>query len=153
MRDIEEHIRHIHQVGARVAAEADDLHADAHLLYGTDGRSEVAIARHDNRNVQISRGLEHVDDQLDVQVGLDPAVAVLANVLADHLVAAARQKGVKLPLVIVFGIQARIRIGAHEVSAGRCCLEQRYVINVDARRLGGVEDVRHVHEDGDVLAH
>ena len=70
-----------------VAAEADDLAADAHLLDGADGRGEVAVARHDDGDVEVSRGLHHVDDELDVEVGLDLAVAVLADVLAHDLVA------------------------------------------------------------------
>ena len=103
----------------RVAAEADDLDADAHLLDGPDGRGEVAVARHDDRDVEVPGGLHHVDDELDVEVGLDLAVAVLADVLADDLVVVPRQEGMEVALVLVVGVEARVRIGADEVPARR----------------------------------
>ncbi len=128
-------------------------HADAHLLDGPDGRREVAVAGHDDRDVEVPGGLHHVDDELDVEVRLDLAVAVLADVLADDLVVAAAQEVVEVALVLVVGIEAGVGVRAHEVAAGRGRLQQRDVIDVHAGRLGRIEDVRHVHEDGDVLAH
>ena len=99
-----------------VAAEADDLDADAHLLDGADGRGEVAVAGHDDGDVEVPGRLHHVDDELDVEVRLDLAVAVLADVLADDLVAVAAQEVVELALVLVLRVQPRVRVGAHEVA-------------------------------------
>ncbi len=150
--DVGELVGDLDQVGRGVAAEADDLAADAHLLDGPDGRGEVTVARHDDGDVQVPRGLHHVDDELDVEVGLDLAVAVLADVLADDLVAVPAQEVMEVPLVLVVRVEARVCIGAHEVASGRGRLEERDVIDVHAGGLGRIEDVRHVHEDGDVLA-
>ena len=116
--DIGELVGSVDQVGRRVAAEADDLDAHAHFLDGADGGREVAIARHDDGDVEVARGLHEVDHELDVKVGLDPAIAVLADVLADDLVAAPRQEGVKLALVVVLGVQPGVCVGAHEVAPG-----------------------------------
>jgi hypothetical protein len=63
------------------------------------------VARHDDRDVQVPGRLHHVDDELDVEVGLDLAVAVLADVLADDLVAVAAQEVMEVPLVLVVGVQ------------------------------------------------
>ena len=128
-------------------------HADAHLLDGADGRREVAVARHDDRDVQVAGRLHQVDDELDVEVRLDLAVAVLADVLADDLVVVPRQERVELALVLVVRVQPGVGVGAHEIAPGGGRLQQRDVVDVHAGRLGRVEDVRHVHEDGDVLAH
>ena len=92
--------------------------ADAHLLDGADGRREVAVAGHDDRDVQVPGGLHHVDDELDVEVRLDLAVAVFADVLADDLVAVAAQEVMEVPLVLVVGVEPRIRIRAHDVATG-----------------------------------
>ena len=151
--DVGEQVGDVDQVRAGVAAEADDLDADAHLLDGADGAGEVTVARHDDRDVEVARRLHHVDDELDVEVRLDAAVAVLADVLADDLVAVPRQEGVELALVVVLRVQPGVCVGADEIASGGGRLEQRDVIDVHAGRLGRVEDVRHVHEDGDVLAH
>ena len=75
MDDVRELVRDVDQVGRRVAAEADDLDPDAHLLDGPDRRGEVPVARHDDRDVEVPGGLHHVDDELDVEVRLDLAVA------------------------------------------------------------------------------
>ena len=76
-----------------------------------------------------------------------------ADVLADDLVVAPAQEIVEVALVLVVRGEARISVGAHEVAPGRSRLEERDVIDVHAGGLGRIEDVRHVHEDGDVLAH
>ena len=131
----------------------DDLDAHAHLLDGTDGRSEVAVARHDDRDVEVPGGLHHVDDELDVEVRLDLAVAVLPDVLAHDLVAAPAEEVVEVPLVLVVRVEARVRVCANEVATRAPRLQQRDVVDVHTGRLGRVEDVRNVNEDGDVLAH
>ncbi len=95
----------------------------------------------------------HVDDQLDVEVRLDAAIAVLADVLADHLVPGAGKEGVELALVLVLRVEAGVGVRANEIAAGGGGLEQGDVIDVHPGRLGGVEDVGNVHEDGHVLAH
>ena len=151
--DVRELVGDLDQVGAGVAAEADDLDADALLLDRADGRREVTVAGDDDRDVEVSGRLHHVDDQLDVEVRLDLAVAVLADVLADDLVVAPAQEVVEVALVLVVWVEARVGVGTHEVAPGRCRLEERDVIDVHARGLGRIEDIRHVHEDGDVLAH
>ena len=150
--DVDERVGDLDEVGAGVAAEADDLDADAHLLHGPDGRREVAVTGDDDGDVQVLGGAHHVHDQLDVEVGLDLPVAVLADVLADDLVAAAGQEGVELALVLVVRVEARVGVRAHEVPAGGGRLQQRRVVDVHAGRLGRVEDVRDVDEDGDILA-
>ena len=151
--DVGEQVGHLDEVGAGVAAEADDLDPDALLLDGADGRREVAVAGHHDSDVEVAGRLHHVDDQLDIEVRLDLAVAVLADVLADDLVVAPSQEVVEIALVLVVRVEARVRIGAHEIATGRGRLEERDVIDVHARGLGRIEDVRYVHEDGDVLAH
>ncbi|MFN8629324.1 MAG: hypothetical protein U0838_03100 [Chloroflexota bacterium] len=150
--DVGELVRDVDQVRGRVAAERDHLDPHAHLLDGADGRGEVAVARHDDRDVEVSRGLHHVDDEFDVEVGLDLAVAVLPDVLAHHLVVVAGEELVEVALVLVLGVEAGIGIRADEISSSGGRLQQRDVVDVHAGRLGRVEDVRHVHEDGDVLA-
>src|SRR4029453_11417709 len=99
--DVGEEVGDLDQVRRRVAAEADDLDPDAHLLDGADRRREVAVPRHDDRDVEVAGGLHEVDDELDVEVGLDLAVAVLADVLADDLVVVPRQEGAEVALVFV----------------------------------------------------
>ena len=116
-------------------------------------RGEVAVARHDDGDVEVARGLHQVDDELDVEVRLDLAVAVLADVLADDLVLVAREELVEVALVLVVRVEPGIGIRADEIASGGGRLQQRDVVDVHAGRLGRVEDVRHVHEDGDVLAH
>ena len=151
--DVGELVGDLDEVRAGVAAEADDLDADALLLDRPDGRREVAVARHDDGDVQVPGRLHHVDDELDVEVRLDLAVAVLADVLADDLVVAAAQEVVEVALVLVVRVEPGVCVGAHEVAPGGCRLQQGDVVDVHARGLGRIEDVRHVHEDGDVLAH
>ena len=80
--------------------------AHAHLLDGADGRGEIAVARHDDRDIEVPRRLHHVDDELDVEVGLDLAVAVLADVLADDLVAVPAQEVMEVALVLVLRVEA-----------------------------------------------
>ena len=151
--DLVEVVADLLEVRAGVAAEADDLDADAHLLHGPDGRREVAVAGHDDRDVDVLRQAHQIDHEFDVQVRLDAAVAVLPDVLADDLVAAALEEVMEVALVVVLRIQAGVRVGAHEVAARSGRLEERDVVDVHAGGLGRIEDVRHVHEDGDVLAH
>ena len=117
--DVGEQVGDLDEVRAGVAAEADDLDADALLLDRADGRREVAVAGDDDRDVQVPGRLHHVDDELDVEVGLDLAVAVLADVLADDLVVAAAQEVVEVALVLVVRVEPRIGVGAHEIAAGR----------------------------------
>ena len=150
--DVAELVRDLDEVRAGVAAEADDLDADAHLLDGADGRREVAVAGHDDRDIEVPSRLHHVDDELDVEVGLDLAVAVFADVLADDLVPVAAKEVVEVPLILVVGVEPRVGICANEIAPGPGRLEERDVIDVHAGGLGRIEDVRHVHEDGDVLA-
>ncbi len=151
--DVREHVGHVDEVGAGIAPEAHHLDTHAQLLDGADGGREVTVAGDHDRDVDVLRHAHQVDHELDVQVRLDPSVAVLADVLAHDLVAGATQEGVELPLVLVLGIETRVGIGAHEVAARGGCLEERDIVDVDARGLCRIEDVRHVHEDGDVLAH
>src|SRR5206468_9683512 len=68
-------------------------------------------------------------------------------------VAVPAEEVVEVALVLVVRIEARVRVRAHEVPAGAARLQKRDVVDVHAGRLGRVEDVRHVNEDGDVLAH
>ena len=151
--DVGELVGDLDEVGARVATEADDLDADALLLDRPDRRGEVAVTGHHDGDVEVPGRLHHVDDELDVEVRLDLAVAVLADVLAHDLVVAPAQEVVEVALVLVVRVEARVGIRPHEIAAGRGRLEQRDVVDVHAGRLGRIEDVRHVHEDGDVLAH
>ncbi len=153
LRDVGEQVRDLDQVAGGVAAEAHDLDPDAHLLDGPDRGGEVAVTRDHDRDVEVAGGLHQVDDELDVEVRLDLAVAVLADVLADDLVVVPRQEGVEVALVLVVGVEPRVCVRADEIAPGGGRLEQRDVVDVRAGRLGRVEDVRHVHEDGDVLAH
>src|SRR4029078_5762444 len=69
------------------------------------------------------------------------------------LVVVPGEEGMEVALVLVVGIEARVRIGAYEVPTRGGRLQTRELIAVHAGRLGRVEDVRHVHEDGDVLTH
>ena len=59
----------------------------------------------------------------------------------------------EVALVLVVRVEPGVCVRADEVAPGGGRLEQRDVIDVHAGRLGRIEDVRHVHEDGDVLAH
>ena len=104
-------------------------------------------------DVEVAGGLHQVDDELDVEVRLDLAVAVLADVLADDLVLVPREELVEVALVLVVRVEPGIGIRADEIASGGGRLQQRDVVDIHAGRLGRVEDVRHVHEDGDVLAH
>jgi hypothetical protein len=60
---------------------------------------------------------------------------------------------VEIALVLVVRVEPGVGVRPDEIAPGRRRFEQRDVIDVDAGGLGRVEDVRHVHEDGDVLAH
>jgi hypothetical protein len=151
--DVVEGVCHLDQIRAGVAPEADYFDADSHFLDRTDGWRKVPIATDDDRDVQVSGRLHHVDDKLDVEVRLDLAVAVLANVLAHDFVAVTGKEGMEVALILVVGIQTCVCIGPHEVSPGNRCLQQRHVVDVRAGCLGRVEDVRHVYEDGDVFTH
>ncbi len=64
----------------------------------------------------------------------------------------AAQEVVEIALVLVIGIQAGICIRANQVAPGGGGFEHGHVIDVHAGRLGRIEDVRHIYEDGDVLA-
>jgi len=101
-----------------VAPEADHLDPDPHLLDGPDGGGEVAVAGDDDRDVEVSGRLHHVDDELDVEVGLDLAVAVLANVLADDLEAVPVEERVEVALVLVLRSRPVRRRPARGVAAG-----------------------------------
>ena len=92
MSDIGKDVRDLDQVRAGIAAEADDFDTNPHLLDGTDGGGKVAVAADHDGHVEVPCRLHHVDDELDVEVGLDLAVAVLANVLAHDLVVVASQE-------------------------------------------------------------
>ena len=59
----------------------------------------------------------------------------------------------EVALILVFGIQTGIRICAHEIATGHSRLEQGDIVDVGTGRFGGIENIRHVYEDGDVLAH
>src|SRR3954452_14337607 len=59
----------------------------------------------------------------------------------------------EVPLGFVLGIEGRISGRADEGAARGGPLQQRDVVDINAGGLGRVEDVRHVYEDGDVLAH
>ena len=87
-----EFVGHGEQVGAGVRSEADDLASDAFVLEGSDGGSEIFVARDDDSNVTAIGQSEQVDHQLDVEVGLDPPVAELPNVLGDHPVSVSPRK-------------------------------------------------------------
>src|SRR3972149_6628467 len=138
--DVDEGVGDVDEVGAGVAAEADDLDPHAHLLHGPDGRREVPVAGDDDRDVEVLRGAHHVHDELDVEVRLDLAVAVLADVLADDLVAAACKEAVELALVLVLGVEPRVGVGAGEGPPRRRRLQQRHVVDVHAGRPRRVED-------------
>ena len=103
--------------------------------------------------VEVARGLHQVHDELDVEVRLDLAVAVLADVLADHLVLVAGEELVEVALVLVVRVEPGVGVRADEIPSGGGRLQQRDVVDVHAGGLGRIEDVRDVHEDGDVLAH
>jgi hypothetical protein len=109
-----------------------------------------AVARHDDGDVEVARGLHQVDHELDVEVGLTLLVAVLADVLLTTLYWLRRGTGGSCA---GFVRRARYGIRADEIASGGGRLQQRDVVDVHAGRLGRVEDVRHVYEDGDVLAH
>ena len=151
--DVDEHVSNVHEVAAGVAAEADDLHARAHLLHGGDRRCEVTIAGNDDGDVQLVAHPHQVHDELDVKVGLDAAIAVLADVLAHDLVAAAGKEGMELALVLVLRVEAGVGVGAYEVATRRGGVEEGDIVDVDAGGLGRIKDIRYVYEDGDVLAH
>ena len=133
--------------------EADHLAAHALVLEGTDGGGEVAVARDDDGDVHPLGEAEQVHHQLDVQVGLDAAIAELADVLVNDLVAVLAQEVDELALVLVLGIQSRIGVGANQVAPLGSGLEQGDVIDVDLLPTGRVVKVGHVNEDGHVLAH
>ena len=59
----------------------------------------------------------------------------------------------EVALVLVVGVEPRVGVCPDQVTARRCRPQQRDVVDVHAGRLGRIKDVRHVHEDGDVLAH
>ena len=77
---------------------------------------EVAVARDHHRDVQVAGGLHEVHHELDVEVGLDLPITVLADVLAHDLVVVARQELVELALVLVLRVEPRIGVGAHEIA-------------------------------------
>ena len=95
-------------------------HADAHLLDRADGRREVAVAGNHDRDIEVPGRLHHVDDQLDVEVGLDLPVAVLADVLADDLVAVPREEGMEVALVLVVRVEPGIGVCPDEVASSAC---------------------------------
>ena len=96
---------------------------------------------------------EHVDDQLDVQVRLDAAVAELADVLVNDLVAVLVEEVEELALVLVLRVEPGIGIGANEVAALGGVLQQGDVVDVDILAAGGVVKVGDVNEHRHVLAH
>ena len=59
----------------------------------------------------------------------------------------------EVALVFVLGIETGVGVGADEVAPRDRSFEKRDVVDVCAGRLCRVKDVRHVYEDGDVLAH
>ena len=59
----------------------------------------------------------------------------------------------EIALIFIVRIETGVGVSPHEIATRGGRLEQRDVVDVHAGRLGRVEDVRHVHEDGDVLAH
>ena len=64
-----------------------------------------------------------------------------------------RKEAVEVPLVLVLGVQPRICVRSDEIASGHGRFEQRDVVDIRARRLRRIENIRHVYEDGDVPAH
>jgi hypothetical protein len=89
------------------------------LLHSRDGRGEVPVAGDHDSDVEFLTHAHHVDHQLDIEVGLDAPITVLADVLAHHLVAAAGEEGVELALVLILRIESGVGVGAHEVATSR----------------------------------
>ena len=108
--DVDEQVRDFDQVRAGVAAEADDLDADA---LSAARRGWPARSRRRRTRRRRCRGCWAVRIMSTTssmsRFALTLPVAVLANVLADDLVAAAAKEGVELALVLVVGVQARCR--------------------------------------------
>ena len=153
LHDVHELIGHGDQVGRGVRLEADDLAADTLVLERPDGGGEVAVAGHDDGDVHPIGQAEQVDDQLDVEVRLHPAVAELANVLDDRLVAVLGQEVDELALVLVFRVEPGVGVGANEVAPLGGVLEEGDVIDVDVLASSRVVHVGDVNEHRHVLAH
>ncbi len=153
LHDVDELICHGDEVARRVGPEADHLAAHPHVLQGTDRGGEVAVAGHDDRDVHAVLEPEEVDDQLDVEVRLHPAIAELADVLVNDLVAVLREEVDELPLVLVFRVQPGIGIGANQVAPLGRVLEEGDVIDVDVLASSRVVHVGDVNEHRHVLAH
>ena len=153
LHDIVEFVGDRKQVGAGVRSEADDLAPHAFVLQGADGGREVSVAGDDDRHVHPLGQPEQVDHELDVEVGLDPPVAELPDVLGYHPVAVLAQEVQELLLVLVLGIKARVGIGANEIAPLGGVLQQRHVVDVHVLAAGGVVEVGNVNKDGHVLAH
>ena len=116
LHDVDELVGDRDEVRRRVRPEADHLAADALVLEGADGGSEVPVAGDDHGDVHPIGEAEQVDHQLDVQVGLDAAVAELADVLVNDLVAVLAQEVDELALVLVLRVEPGIGVGANQVA-------------------------------------
>ena len=103
------------------------------------------IRKYGDGKVKANLDIELVVDMMKTARNLDIAIVVSGDGDFAPAIRAVQEQGVR--------VETRVRVRANEVAPRGGCLEQRDVIDVGAGRLGRVEDVRHVHEDGDVLAH
>ena len=127
--------------------------ADALVLECLDGRGEVSVAGHDDGDVHPIGQAEQVHDQLDVEVRLHSAIAELADVLDDRLVAVLAKEVDELPLVLVLRVEPGICVGANQVAPLGGVLEEGDVIDVDILASSRVVHVGDVNKHRHVLAH
>ena len=107
--DIDELVGDLDQVRAGVAAEADHLDAHTLLLHGADGRREVAIARHDDGDVQVARGAHEIDGEEALARLAEGTIDVvvtdikLPGLSGFDLVASMQQNFPDIPVIAISG--------------------------------------------------
>jgi uncharacterized LabA/DUF88 family protein len=103
------------------------------------------IRKYGDGKVKANLDIELVVDMMKTARNLDVAIVVSGDGDFAPAIRAVQEMGVR--------VEAGVGVGTHEIATRRCRLEERDVIDVHAGGLGRIEDVRHVHEDGDVLSH
>ena len=74
---------------------------------------KVSVSGDHNGNVKLWRKAHKVNHKLNVEVGLEATVAILANILAHNLVVVAIQEVMERLLILVIWIESGVRIGAN----------------------------------------
>jgi hypothetical protein len=139
----------------RLAADRrDHRHPNAGALERLDQRLEVAIAREQHGMIQPWREFHRVHRQLDVHVALDlpppGAVGVFLGGLGDHRVAVVLQPvDQRADRGVVLGFdECGVVEGAHQLAPPHELLPQQLVVDVEAQRLAGREQIGAINEQG-----